>query len=94
MMYLLCVLAFHRYKTRNVRPYSLVLGRRIKQQLWDRMNQPTITTSAHEEGRVHVAVSYGSGVHPPLYDVDISGEPKPDEPPRKRAKKTLKKEII
>lgn len=42
-----------------------------------------ITESVNEDGLVHVEVSYGAGVYPTLYDVDISGEP---EPAKKRAK--------
>ncbi|GLD49358.1 uncharacterized protein AKAME5_000316300, partial [Lates japonicus] len=75
-----------RYKNGRPRPYSLELGRRIKQKLWERLNHPTISTSASEDGQVHVDVSYGAGVYPPLYDVDISGEPEPGRAPTKRAK--------
>ncbi|KAA8581096.1 hypothetical protein FQN60_002677, partial [Etheostoma spectabile] len=66
-----------RYKNGRQRPYSLQLGRVIKQKLWERLDRPTFTETVGEEGRVHVDVSYGVGVYPPLYDVDISGEPKP-----------------
>ncbi|XP_044229029.1 uncharacterized protein LOC122997107 isoform X2 [Thunnus albacares] len=74
------------YKDGRLRPYSLELGRRIKQKLWERLNRPTFTTSANEDGLVKVDVSYGVGVYPPLHDVDISLEPKLEQPPRKRAK--------
>ena len=76
----------HRYKNGRLRPYSLALGRRIKQKLWERLNRPTFTTSANEDGFVNVDVSYGVGVYPPLHDVDISLEPMPEQPPKKRAK--------
>ncbi|XP_045897966.1 uncharacterized protein C22orf31-like [Micropterus dolomieu] len=72
-----------RFKNGRTRPYSLELGRRIKQKLWERLDRPMITESVNEDGLVHVEVSYGAGVYPPLYDVDISGEP---EPAKKRAK--------
>nr|XP_046271694.1 uncharacterized protein LOC124073479 isoform X1 [Scatophagus argus] len=75
-----------RYKSGRVRPYSLELGRRIKQKLWERLDRPTFTSSANEDGLVHVDVSYGVGVYPPLYNVDTSGEPSPEQPPNKRAK--------
>ncbi|KAJ4936409.1 hypothetical protein JOQ06_001003 [Pogonophryne albipinna] len=39
-----------------------------------------------EDGLVHVDVSYGAGVQPPLYNVDVSGEPEPEYPPAKREK--------
>ncbi|KAI3358458.1 hypothetical protein L3Q82_014891, partial [Scortum barcoo] len=43
-------------------------------------------TSADENGLLSFNMSYGVGVSPPHYDVDISGEPKPKNPPQKRAK--------
>ncbi|KAA8582775.1 hypothetical protein FQN60_006446, partial [Etheostoma spectabile] len=64
-----------RYKNGRPRSYSLKLGRCIKQKLWERLDRPTFTETVDEDGRVHVDVSYGVGVSPPLYDVDISGEP-------------------
>ncbi|XP_050926940.1 uncharacterized protein LOC108876372 [Lates calcarifer] len=75
-----------RYKSGRPRPYSLELGRRIKQKLWERLNHPLISTSANEDRQAHVDVSYGAGVYPPHYDVDISGEPEPGWAPTKRAK--------
>ncbi|KAA8581124.1 hypothetical protein FQN60_002705, partial [Etheostoma spectabile] len=69
-----------RYKNGRQRPYSLKLGRCIKQKLWERLDRPTFTETVGEDGRVHVDVSYGVGDCPPLYDVDISGEPKPVTP--------------
>ncbi|XP_039679259.1 uncharacterized protein LOC120573536 [Perca fluviatilis] len=78
-----------RYKSGKLRPYSLDLGRRIKQKLWERLDRPTFSETVAEDGRVHVDVSYGVGVYPPLYEVDISGEPEPETPPRKRANKSI-----
>ncbi|KAI3368831.1 hypothetical protein L3Q82_025816, partial [Scortum barcoo] len=74
------------YKNGRPRPYSLELGRRIKQKLWERLNRPVFTTSSGEYGLLRIDVSYGVGVSPPLYDVDISGEPKPKQPAQKRAR--------
>ncbi|XP_044038308.1 uncharacterized protein LOC122869400 isoform X2 [Siniperca chuatsi] len=75
-----------RYKNGRLRPYTLELGRRIKQKLWERLDRPTMTSSVNEDGLVRVDVSYGVGVYPPLYDVDTLGEPSPGQPPNKRAK--------
>ena len=74
----------HRYKNGQARPYSLELGRCIKQKLWERLDRPTFTSSVTEDGLVHVDVSYGLGVLPPLYYVDTFGEPEPGRPPLKR----------
>ncbi|CAG5887927.1 unnamed protein product [Menidia menidia] len=62
------------FKTGRQRPYSLALGRAIKQKLWERLNRPAIVETV---GQVNVEVSYGSGTSPPLYDVDVAEEPKP-----------------
>ncbi|XP_032365571.1 uncharacterized protein LOC116681777 [Etheostoma spectabile] len=74
-----------KYKSGRMRPYSLALGRRIKQKLWERLDRPTFTESVAGDSLVHVGVSYGVGVHPPLYDVDITGEPSPQPLPKIRA---------
>ncbi len=76
----------YRFKNGRIRPYSLQLGRQIKQKLWERLNCPMMSQSDDEDGLVHVDVTYGAGVHPPLYDVNTSGEPSPGRPPAKRAK--------
>ncbi|KAK1879615.1 putative protein C22orf31 [Dissostichus eleginoides] len=75
-----------RFPNGRLRPYSLGLGRRIKQKLWERLDRPMFTETVDEDGLVHVDVSYGAGVQPPLYNVDVSGEPEPEYPPAKRAK--------
>ncbi|KAI4810381.1 hypothetical protein KUCAC02_019216 [Chaenocephalus aceratus] len=75
-----------RFPDGRLRPYSLGLGRRIKQKLWERLDRPMFTETVDEDGLVHVDVSYGAGVQPPLYNVDVSGEPEPKYPPAKRAK--------
>ena len=75
-----------RFPDGRLRPYSLGLGRRIKQKLWERLDRPMFTETVDEDGLVHVDVSYGAGVQPPLYHVDVSGEPEPEYPPAKRAK--------
>ncbi|CAK6962362.1 uncharacterized protein LOC121911531 isoform X2 [Scomber scombrus] len=73
--------AMLRYKNGRLRPYTLELGRRIKQTLWERLNCPTFTTSTNEDGLINVYVSYRVGVYPSLYNVDISEEPEPEQPP-------------
>ncbi|XP_034539842.1 uncharacterized protein LOC117812951 isoform X2 [Notolabrus celidotus] len=47
-----------RYKDGRLRPYSLDLGRRIKQKLWERLNRPAFTETVDENGLVNVNVSY------------------------------------
>nr|XP_061842751.1 uncharacterized protein LOC133623554 [Nerophis lumbriciformis] len=66
-----------RFKNGQPRPYSLNLGRVIKQQLWEQYSRPTFAETVAEKGRVDVTQSYGGGVFAPLYDVDVSLEPKP-----------------
>ncbi|KAI3352742.1 hypothetical protein L3Q82_019320, partial [Scortum barcoo] len=66
-----------KYKSGCPRPYSLQLGRKIKQRLWEKLNRPRFTTEEAEDGRLIITESYGEGVYPPLIDVDISGEPEP-----------------
>ncbi|KAJ4937066.1 hypothetical protein JOQ06_001650, partial [Pogonophryne albipinna] len=61
-----------RFPGGRLRPYSLGLGRRIKQKLWERLDRPMFTETVDEDGLVHVDVSYGAGVQPPLYNVDVS----------------------
>ncbi|XP_034565904.1 uncharacterized protein LOC117831349 isoform X2 [Notolabrus celidotus] len=76
-----------KFKSGRPRPYSLELGRRIKQKLWERLNCPTFTETVDENGLVHGDASHGVGVYPPQYDVDTSGEPQPETPLQKRARK-------
>ncbi|KAM7385116.1 hypothetical protein PAMP_001213 [Pampus punctatissimus] len=75
-----------KYKNGRYRPYSLNLGRRIKQKLWERLNRPSFTESVNEDGLVTINVSYGVGVYPPLHDLDTSLEPEAEMPQKKRAK--------
>ncbi|KAI9542037.1 hypothetical protein NQZ68_025171 [Dissostichus eleginoides] len=71
-----------RFPNGRLRPYSLGLGRRIKQKLWERLDRPMFTETVDEDGLVHVDVSYGAGVQPPLYNVDVSAcEMKNSSPP-------------
>ncbi|KAI9542047.1 hypothetical protein NQZ68_025181 [Dissostichus eleginoides] len=61
-----------RFPNGRLRPYSLGLGRRIKQKLWERLDRPMFTETVDEDGLVHVDVSYDAGVQPPLFNVDSS----------------------
>ena len=76
----------HRNKDGQILPYTLDLGRQIKQRLWERMNRPLITAWSNEDKLTSVVMSYGVGVYPPLHEVDTAGEPEPGKPSRKRAK--------
>lgn len=84
---LICVFSTpHRYKSGRVRPYSLQLGRSIEQKLWERLDRPMITTSAEEDGRLVVDISYWAAVYPPFYDIHNFREPEPGPPQKKRTK--------
>ncbi|KAK2820451.1 hypothetical protein Q5P01_023410 [Channa striata] len=48
-----------KYQSGRPCPYSLELGRRVKQKLWERLNRPLVSTSVGEDGRLDVDVSYG-----------------------------------
>ncbi|CAJ1078201.1 uncharacterized protein LOC117812951 isoform X1 [Xyrichtys novacula] len=76
------------YKDGRQRPYSLALGRLVKQQLWERLDRPQFTETVDDNGLVCVNTSYGVGVNPPLYDVDTSHEPMLKTSPRKRVPPT------
>ncbi|XP_054483182.1 uncharacterized protein LOC129116197 [Anoplopoma fimbria] len=71
-----------RFKNGRLRPYSLDLGRILKQKLWERLDRPLFTQTVNGDGLVNVEVSYRVGVYPPLYEVDTSGEPRPGTPPK------------
>ncbi|KAF3858528.1 hypothetical protein F7725_011729 [Dissostichus mawsoni] len=58
----------------------------VSSRSWERLDRPMFTETVDEDGLVHVDVSYGAGVQPPLFNVDVSGEPEPEYPPAKRAK--------
>ncbi|KAM8855049.1 uncharacterized protein AB9W97_020133 [Spinachia spinachia] len=48
-----------RFKSGRLRPYTLSLGRRIKQKLWHRLGRPLFTETVNADGLVHVDVSHG-----------------------------------
>ncbi|XDV39131.1 hypothetical protein PO909_008414, partial [Leuciscus waleckii] len=69
------------------RPYSLKLGWKIKQRLWEALNRPSLEETEHPDGRVRITESFSttSRSFAPRIDVDISEEPLPeDEEPRRK----------
>lgn len=68
------------------RPYSLALGRQIKQQLWQKLFCPSFTCTPQPDGRQQITESFGVRMYAPRVDLDVSGEPECEKPPRKRAK--------
>ncbi len=53
----------HRFKNGHVSLHSLELGRRIKQKLWEQLDQSSVTSSSYDEDRlVHVDVILSFGV--------------------------------
>lgn len=76
----------HRYKSGRPRPYSLQLGRMIKQRLWEKLNHPRVTIQDSKDGLLKVNESNGEGIYPPFIDMDISGELDPQEPCGNKAK--------
>ncbi|XP_063044293.1 uncharacterized protein LOC134438615 [Engraulis encrasicolus] len=76
-------------KSGNPRPYGLQMGRVIKQRMWETFNCPSFVETEAADGRVWISEAYCSPnlkPHAPLIDVDISQEPMPEKPKRKRAR--------
>jgi hypothetical protein len=75
-------------KTRSGRrrPYSLKLGLKIKQRLWETLNCPSLVETEHPDGRVLITESFSTTSRSlaPQIHVDISEEPLPEEPRRKK----------
>ncbi|KAL1256699.1 hypothetical protein QQF64_012244 [Cirrhinus molitorella] len=75
-------------KTRSgrQRPYSLELGLKIKQRLWETLNCPSLLEMEQPDGRILITESFSTSSRsfaPHIY-VDISEEPVPEEPRRKK----------
>ncbi|KAK2894806.1 hypothetical protein Q8A67_012035 [Cirrhinus molitorella] len=75
-------------KTRSgrQRPYSLELGLKIKQRLWETLNCPSLLEMEQPDGRIQITESFSTSSRsfaPHIY-VDISEEPVPEEPRRKK----------
>ncbi|KAL0192901.1 hypothetical protein M9458_011197, partial [Cirrhinus mrigala] len=69
------------------RPYSLELGLKIKQRLWETLSCPALVETEHPDGRVLITESFSSTKRrsfAPRVHVDISEEPLPEEPRRKK----------
>ncbi|RXN17361.1 putative protein C22orf31-like protein [Labeo rohita] len=68
------------------RPYSLELGLKIKQRLWETLNCPALVETEQPDGRVLITESFSttSRSFAPRIHVDISEEPQPEEPRRKK----------
>ncbi|KAK1784473.1 hypothetical protein P4O66_000866 [Electrophorus voltai] len=71
----------------RAKPYSLELGRRIKQSLWEALHCPTLHEEVKPDGQFHVTESFSTPVFNsfvPHFEVDISEEPMPEHPKKKR----------
>ncbi|KAL7833931.1 hypothetical protein AOLI_G00288910 [Acnodon oligacanthus] len=67
------------------RPYSLELGLRIKQRLWETLRCPTLREEEQPDGRLGCTEGFSSPTlrsFAPLIEVDISEEPVPKHPQR------------
>lgn len=78
-----------RSSTGRPRPYSLKLGGKIKQRLWEALSRPITISATLREGHqvIRESRSVGAVVSAPRIDVDISGEPQCQQPRRKRARR-------
>ncbi|KAK2896465.1 hypothetical protein Q8A67_010953 [Cirrhinus molitorella] len=69
------------------RPYSLELGLKIKQRLWEKLNCPSLLETEQPDGRILITESFTSSrSFAPRIHVDVSEEPLPEEPRRKKAR--------
>ncbi|KAK2876781.1 hypothetical protein Q8A67_020877 [Cirrhinus molitorella] len=68
------------------RPYSLELGLEIKQRLWETLNRPSLVETEQPDGRILITESFSNNNRSfaPRIHVDISEEPLPEEPRRKK----------
>ncbi|KAK1784685.1 hypothetical protein P4O66_003363 [Electrophorus voltai] len=70
----------------QAKPYSLVLGRRIKQRLWEALFCPTLREEVKPDGQFDVTESFSTPIFNsfvPHFEVDMSGEPMPEQPKKK-----------
>ena len=70
----LCVCRSHDGRPR---PYSLALGRRIKQRLWEELQRPVISMMETTGGLLHFREFSSSHTFAPIIDVDVFKEPAP-----------------
>ncbi|KAL1268064.1 hypothetical protein QQF64_033427 [Cirrhinus molitorella] len=67
------------------RPYSLELGLKMKQRLWEKLNCPSLLETEQPDGRILITESFTtSRSFAPRIHVDVSEEPLPEEPRRKK----------
>ncbi|KAL7824762.1 hypothetical protein AOLI_G00327240 [Acnodon oligacanthus] len=69
----------------RTRPYSLELGLRIKQHLWETLRCPTLREEEQPDGQLGCTEGFSSPTlrsFAPLIEVDISEEPVPKHPQR------------
>ncbi|RXN28871.1 putative protein C22orf31-like protein [Labeo rohita] len=68
------------------RPYSLELGLEIKQRLWETFNCPSLVETEQPDGRILISESFSTNNRSfaPRIHMDISEEPLPEEPRRKK----------
>ncbi|KAL7824760.1 hypothetical protein AOLI_G00327220 [Acnodon oligacanthus] len=69
----------------RTRPYSLELGLRIKQRLWETLRCPTLREEEQPDGQLGCTEGFSSPTlrsFAPLIEVDISEEPVPKHPQR------------
>ncbi|KAL6461857.1 hypothetical protein MHYP_G00300020 [Metynnis hypsauchen] len=67
------------------RPYSLELGLRVKQRLWETLRCPTLREEEQPDGQLGCTEGFSSPTlrsFAPLIEVDISGEPVSKHPQR------------
>ncbi|XP_073768867.1 uncharacterized protein isoform X4 [Danio rerio] len=65
--------------------YRFKRGLGIKQRLWEKLHRPTLLETELPDGRVLITESRSSGSSSaPQIHVDISGEPLPEEEPRRK----------
>ncbi|KAL2087447.1 hypothetical protein ACEWY4_016275 [Coilia grayii] len=77
-------------KSGNPRPYGLQMGQVIKQRMWKKVHCLSFLGTEGADGRVWISESYCSHTlrpYAPVIDVDVSGEPMPEKPKRKRSRR-------
>ncbi|KAL0203788.1 hypothetical protein M9458_001806 [Cirrhinus mrigala] len=67
-------------------PYSLNLGLKIKQRLWEKLSCPSLLEMEQPDGRILITASFSttSRSFAPQIHVDTSEEPLPEEPRKKK----------
>lgn len=71
-------------KKRRASRYSLQQGLEIKQRLWEKLDRPALEETEQPDGLVIITESRSESSVAPRFRVDISKEPLPKEPRRKK----------